>query len=114
MEDEEFFVNKFEIDKSAKIPSSDNLRSQLPLHMQDLYERSITNLDKKDHHDFFLLNRFQHVFAENDFDLGLFNGEITHKKTLTKQDLSNKSFVEHQWVLKMKKRVTLIKCFKKV
>lgn len=82
MEDEEFFVNKIEIDKSAKIPSSDNLRSQLPLHMQDLYERSITNLDKKDHHEVFsLLNRFQHVFAKNDFDLGLFNGEITDKNT---------------------------------
>lgn len=81
MEDEEeFSLNKIEVDTSAKNPSSDNLTSQLPMHMQDLYERSITNLDKKDHHEVFsLLNRFQHVFAKDDFDLGLFNGEITHK-----------------------------------
>lgn len=65
MEDEKFLVNKIEIDKSAKIPSSDNLRSQLPLHMQYLYERSITNLDKKDRHEVFsLLNRFQHILPK--------------------------------------------------
>lgn len=47
--------------------------------MQDFYERSITNLDKEDNHEiFFLLNRFQHVFAKDDFDFGLFNEEITH------------------------------------
>lgn len=49
--------------------------------MQDLYARSINNLDKKDYPEFFsLLNRFQHVFAKDDFDLELFNeGEGTHK-----------------------------------
>lgn len=49
--------------------------------MQDLYARSINNLDKNDYPEFFsLLNRFQHVFAKDDFDLELFNeGEETHK-----------------------------------
>lgn len=44
--------------------------------MQDLYARSINNLDKNDYPEFFsLLNRFQHVFAKYDFDLELYNEE---------------------------------------
>lgn len=50
--------------------------------MQDLYETSFTNLhvDKKNHHEVFsLLIRFQPVSSKDDFDLGLFNGEINYK-----------------------------------
>lgn len=53
--------------------------------MQDLYARSINNLDKKDYPEFFsLLNRFQHVFAKDDFDLELFNEGGLIRYTLMK------------------------------
>lgn len=39
---------------------------------------SNTNLEKNPHHkSFSLLNRFQQVFAKDDFDLGLLYGGIT-------------------------------------
>lgn len=82
-ENEEVSVNKIEVSKSSTVsPSSSTseLKSQLPVHLQKLFSKSIVNLEQKDHYEVFsLIDRFQSVFAKDDFDLGLFNGEITHK-----------------------------------
>lgn len=79
-EDEQISVNKIEVTKSPHNCPPEELRSKLPHHIQCLYDKSIINLEKKDHYEVFsLLDKFQHVFARDDFDLGLFNGEITHK-----------------------------------
>ena len=57
-----------------------NLERQLPEHLNDLYQRSIQNLNKTEAAEIAkLLLDYQDIFAKNDLDIGVFNGYIKHK-----------------------------------
>ena len=90
--DETFSISKVTIENDKSMPSVENMKSQLPSHLQDLLKKSSVNLSEKEQFEVFcLLERFQHVFAKDDFDLALFNGNIKHKiDTLTARPVKQK------------------------
>ena len=77
-ENASFMVNKIEVAEGDS--NSQNQHNTLLPHMNKLFEKSIEQLDQTQAEEVSsLLNRFQHVFSKDDFDLGLFNGDIKHK-----------------------------------
>lgn len=53
------------------------------------------------------------MFLPKMTDLGLLDGGITQMIDTDEAGNIKQKSVEHQWVLRIKKRVTLIKCLKK-
>jgi hypothetical protein len=60
--------------------SLDQFKKQLPEHLINMYKRSTQNLTEEQSVVFakFLIT-YQNVFSKDDFDMGLFNGDIEHK-----------------------------------
>ena len=58
----------------------DRIKKQIPEFLISMYEKSIQNLTEEQSITFgkFLIN-YQEVFSKDDFDMGLFNGDIEHK-----------------------------------
>jgi len=58
----------------------EKLEKRLPVHLKQLFKRSIDNLNSQQSIQLAkLLLNFEDIFATSDLDIGLFNGEIKHR-----------------------------------
>ncbi|CAG2209806.1 unnamed protein product [Mytilus edulis] len=66
--------------KIRKVNTTHTGSKQLPDHLTDLYERSIRKLNECEAVRVRnLLLEYQDVFSKDDFDIGLFNGDVKHR-----------------------------------
>ena len=75
-------VNPKNNDRQSVIPEKTlgKLQNQIPSYLTDLFVRSAKQFDVEQKIKIAsLLIKFQDTFAKNDFDLGLFNGDIKHR-----------------------------------
>jgi len=58
----------------------EKLEKRLPVHLKQLFKRSIDNLNSQQSIQLAkLLLNFEDIFATSDLDIGLINGEIKHR-----------------------------------
>lgn len=81
-EEMDFKINKIDVENQflPEIEQLEKLEKQLPDHIKELFTRSICNLDTRQSIQLAkLLYNFADIFAKDDLDIGLFNGNITHR-----------------------------------
>lgn len=81
-QDDIFKINKVdaELQHLSETDQLKNLKSKLPEHMKDLCDRSTTNLNTRQSIQLCqILTQFENIFARDDLDIGLFNGDIKHR-----------------------------------
>ncbi|VDI50565.1 Hypothetical predicted protein [Mytilus galloprovincialis] len=72
-------LNKIDITPKQSF-GLNQLREKLPTHLKELFNRSLANLNNQQSLQLAtLLLKFQDIFAKDDLDIGLFNGDIQHK-----------------------------------
>ncbi|VDI28661.1 Hypothetical predicted protein [Mytilus galloprovincialis] len=72
-------LNKIDITPKQSF-GLNQLREKLPTHLKELFNRSLANLNNQQSLQLVtLLLKFQDIFAKDDLDIGLFNGDIQHK-----------------------------------